>query len=260
MLFIFVSFVLLLGLIFGSFVNAWVWRTRNDRSVTKGRSECTHCHHKLAWYDLVPVLSYVWLRGNCRYCHRHISIQYPLVEAGTAVLFGLLYLVIAPVGAYGWVQFALLLAATVLLVAAFVYDALYMQLPEKYMLPAIGLGTVSLGLKAYQAGWDSLVPQLIGLACVVLFYTALWYFSRGKWLGAGNIRIVAIMGLYLAPKQLVVALFFSYLIGSLYGLYVIRNAKNKRGIRVPFGPFLIIGLYIGLLIGNAIANWYLGFL
>ena len=260
MQYIYLAFIVLWGLILGSFVNAWLWRTRNDKSVAKGRSECTHCHHKLAWYDLVPVLSYVWLRGKCRYCHKHISVQYPLVEAGTAILFGLLYWVIAPAGAYGWVQFVLLLATTVLLVAAFVYDALYMELPEKYMLPAIVLGLISLGLKAYQSGWDSLAPQLIGLACVVLFYTALWYFSRGKWLGAGDIRIVAVMGLYLAPKQLLVALFFSYVVGSLYGLYVISKVKNKKGIKVPFGPFLIIGLYIGLLAGNAIANWYLSFL
>jgi leader peptidase (prepilin peptidase)/N-methyltransferase len=200
------------------------------------------------------------LPGKCRYCHKPISIQYPLIETGTAVLFGLLYWAIKPATVYDWAQFVLLLATTVLLVAAFVYDALYMELPEKYMLPAIGLGVVSIGLKAYHGGWDSLAPQLIGLACVVLFYTALWYFSRGKWLGAGDIRIAAVMGLFLEPKQLLVGLFFTYVIGAVYGIYVLYKSKNKQGIKVPFGPFLIIGFYIGLLAGNAIANWYLGFL
>ena len=128
------------------------------------------------------------------------------------------------------------------------------------MLPAIGLGVVSLGLKALQSGWDSLVPQLIGLGVALLAYTALWYFSHGKWLGAGDIRIVAIMGLLLEPRQLLVALFFSYLVGALYGLYVLKKSKQKRGVRVPFGPFLIIGFYIGLISGNAIANWYIGLL
>ena len=260
MQYIYVAFMVLWGLVLGSFINAWVWRTRNDKSVAKGRSECTHCHHKLAWYDLVPILSYILLQGKCRYCQKHISMQYPLVEASTAVLFGVLYWTLNPKVTYSWIQFVLLLAATLLLVAAFVYDALYMELPEKYMLPAIALGLVSLGLKAAQGGWDGLVPQMIGLGCVVLFYTALWYFSRGKWLGAGDIRIAAVMGLFLEPKQLVVALFFSYLIGSLYGLYVLNKSKNKRGIKVPFGPFLIIGFYIGLIAGNQIANWYLSFL
>jgi prepilin signal peptidase PulO-like enzyme (type II secretory pathway) len=249
-----------LGLILGSFINAWVWRTRNDRSVAKGRSACPKCHHQLAWYDLLPVLSYIALRGKCRYCKAKISAQYPLVELGTAVLFGLLYWQISHAGAYGWAQFVLILAISILLVAGFVYDALYMELPEKYMLPAIALGVISLGLKAYQNGWDMLVPQLIGLGCVVLFYTALWYFSGGKWLGAGDIRIAAVMGLILQPKQLVVALFFTYIVGAAYGMIVLSKSKQKRGIKVPFGPFMIIGLYIGLLSGNAIANWYLGLL
>lgn len=241
-------------------MNAWVWRTRHDKSVAKGRSACPHCNHELAWYDLVPILSYIFLLGRCRYCHKRISMQYPLVESSSAVLFGLLYWVINPTNTYGWVQFVLLLATTVLLVAAYVYDALYMELPEKYMLSAIALGLVSLGLKAAQGGWDSLVPQLVGLGCVVLFYTALWYFSRGKWLGAGDIRIAAVMGLFLEPKQLLVGIFFTYVIGAVYGLYVMQKNKNKKGIKVPFGPFMIIGLYVGLLFGNAIANWYLHFL
>jgi leader peptidase (prepilin peptidase)/N-methyltransferase len=254
------AFMVIFGVILGSFVNAWVWRTRNDKSVAKGRSECPKCHHQLVWYDLVPVLSYLSLKGKCRYCKAHISAQYPIVETGTAVLFGLLYWVLNPIGLYGWAQFVILIIASVLLMSAFVYDALYMELPEKYTLPAILLGVASIGIKAFYIGWDSLVPQLIGLATVVLFYTSLWYFSRGKWLGAGDIRIAAIMGLFLEPKQLVVALFFTYVLGAMYGLLVIIRSKKKKGIKVPFGPFMMLGLYIGLLFGNTIANWYTRFL
>lgn len=249
--------ILSAGLIFGSFINAWVWRTHADLSVAKGRSRCPSCKHQLAWYDLLPIVSYVALRGRCRYCRKPISMQYPLVEAATALLFGLLYWLLSPAGVYGWVQFVILLAASVLLVAAFVYDALYMQLPEKFMLPAIALGVISLGLKATQFGWGGLSSQLIGLAVVVLFYTALWYFSRGLWLGAGDIRIAAVMGLFLEPNQLVVGLFCTYLVGSAYGVWVLSKSKRKRGIKVPFGPFMIIGFYLGLLFGNTLANWYL---
>lgn len=252
--------IILLGFVLGSFINAWVWRTRHNKTITKGRSACPHCKHQLAWYDLVPVLSYLGLKGKCRYCHKHISLQYPIVELTTGLLFGLLFFVLQPAGTYAWVQFVILLSTTVLLMASFVYDWLYMQLPEKYMLPAIALGIISLGLKAYHSGWDSLAPQLIGLALVVLFYTALWFFSKGKWLGAGDIRIAAIMGLFLEPKQLVVALFATYIVGSIYGVYVISKSKQKRGIKIPFGPFMIIGLYVGLLFGKTIANWYLSLL
>lgn len=260
MTYIILLFVVLMGVVFGSFINAWVWRTSHDLSVAKGRSKCPNCSHSLAWYDLVPVLSYVFLRGKCRYCHKHISAQYPLVEACTGVLFAVLYIFASPATLYTWIQLVLLLAISILLISAFVYDAKYMLLPEKFMLPAIALGIASIGLKAFEYGWDSMVPQLIGIGVAVLAYTALWYFSSGKWLGAGDIRIVAIMGLLLEPKQLIVALFFSYLVGAIYGVYVLRRSSKKRGVRVPFGPFLIIGLYIGLFAGNAIANWYLGLL
>ena len=249
-----------LGLILGSFINAWVWRTKKDISITKGRSMCPHCKHKLAWYDLIPLLSYLLLRGKCRYCHKSICIQYPIIELYTGLLFGLLYLVLQPNTTYELVQFVIILIVSVLLVAAFVYDAKYMELPEKFMLPAVALGVVALGLKAYQFGWMSLTGQLIGLAAIVLLYTALWYFSKGKWLGAGDIRVVAIMGLFLAPAQLLVGLFAAYFIGAIYGVYVLRKSKTKRGIRMPFGPFLIIGFYIGLLWGQQIADWYLSYL
>lgn len=250
----------ILGLIFGSFVNAWVWRTSKDISVAKGRSMCPHCKHELVAKDLIPLFSYLSLRGKCRYCHKPICIQYPLVELNTGILFAVLYLVLNPSTVYGLMQFLIILVVSVLLVAAFVYDAKHMELPEKFMLPAVALGVVSLGLKAYQNGWNGLTGQLIGLAVVVALYTALWFFSKGKWLGAGDIRIVAIMGLFLVPAQLIVGLFSAYLIGAVYGVYVLRKAKSKKGIRVPFGPFLIIGFYIGLLWGEQIANWYLGFL
>lgn len=250
----------ILGVIFGSFVNAWVWRTSKDMSVAKGRSMCPHCKHELAWYDLIPVFSYLTLKGKCRYCSKAIDAQYPLVELSTGVLFATLYLVLSPSTIYSLVQFVILLIVTVLLIAAFVYDAKYMELPEKFMLPAVALGVVSLGLKAYQNGWNSLTGQLVGLAVVVLLYTALWFFSKGKWLGAGDIRIAAIMGLFLVPAQLIVGLFAAYLFGAAYGVYVLRKAKSKRGIRVPFGPFLIVGFYIGLLWGQQIADWYMSFL
>lgn len=250
----------LLGIIFGSFINAWVWRTSKDLSVAKGRSVCPHCKHTLAWYDLIPIFSYARLKGKCRYCHKSIGYQYPAVELGAGLLFVSLYLYMMPSGILGWAQLVVSLAVAVLLVAAFVYDAKYMQLPEKYMLPAISLGVLSIGLKAFADGWELLMPQLVGLAAVVLAYTSLWYFSKGKWLGAGDIRIAAIMGLFLEPKQLVVGIFVAYLVGAVYGLYVLRKSKNKRGIKVPFGPFLIIGFYIGLFFGNQIAGWYLALL
>ena len=252
------------GLVLGSFVNAWVWRTSQDISVADGRSKCPHCKHQLAWYDLLPVVSYLTLAGKCRYCAKPISAQYPTVELATSALFVLLLVSsgLTMNTAYAWVQFGLLLGISVLLVASFVYDALYMQLPDKFTLPAICLAIVSLGLKGLTVGWSSLTPQLVGLGLAVMAFTALWYFSRGKWLGSGDIRLIIVMGLLLEPKALVVGIFMAYLLGAVYGIFVLQRLKpqKRRRVMVPFGPFLILGLYFGLLLGTKVADWYLSLL
>ncbi len=251
---------LFLGIILGSFINAWVWRIENNLSVAKGRSMCPHCKHTLAWYDLVPVLSYLILRGKCRYCKAKIGRQYPIIELTTGLLFMTTYLLLAPAGVQQWIQMLLLLAVSVLLVAAYIYDSKHMELPEIFMLPAIALGVVYFGLNIFWQGYIAMIPQAIALGVFILAYTALWYFSKGQWLGAGDIRLAAIMGLFLAPKQLVVGIFAAYLVGSVYGVAVLIKSKKKQGIKVPFGPFLIIGFYFGLFFGTQLARWYLSFI
>jgi leader peptidase (prepilin peptidase)/N-methyltransferase len=251
---------LILGIILGSFINAWVWRIENDLSVAKGRSMCPHCKHKLAWYDLVPVLSYVALKGKCRYCKAKISRQYPIIELTTGLLFMSTYILLSPASIQGWVQLGIILLISILLVAAYIYDAKHMELPEIFMLPAIALGVVYIGLNIIWQGYTAMIPQSIAIAVFVLAYVALWYFSKGQWLGAGDIRLAAIMALVLTPKQLLVGVFAAYLIGSIYGVSIIIKSKKKRGVKVPFGPFLIIGFYFGLFFGTQIANWYLSFI
>ena len=253
-------FILFLGIILGSFINAWVWRIENNLSIAKGRSMCPHCKHTLAWYDLLPVLSYLMLRGRCRYCKAKISSQYPIIEISTGLIFMTLYIFQSPQSVQQWVALVILLVTTVLLVAAYIYDAKHMELPEMFMLPAIALGLVYFGLNIFWQGVGAMVPQAIALGAFVFAYIAMWYFSKGQWLGAGDIRLAAIMGLFLTPKQLVVSIFSAYLIGSIYGLSILVKSKKKQGIKVPFGPFLIIGFYIGLFFGTQIANWYLSFI
>jgi prepilin signal peptidase PulO-like enzyme (type II secretory pathway) len=251
---------LILGIILGSFINAWVWRIENNLSVAKGRSMCPHCKHTLAWYDLIPVLSYVALKGKCRYCKAKISRQYPIIELTTGLLFMSTYILLSPASIQGWVQLGIILLISILLVAAYIYDAKHMELPEIFMLPAIALGVVYFGLNIIWQGYTAMIPQSIAIAVFVLAYVALWYFSKGQWLGAGDIRLAAIMALVLTPKQLLVGVFAAYLIGSIYGVSIIIKSKKKRGVKVPFGPFLIIGFYFGLFFGTQIANWYLSFI
>ncbi len=252
-----VATLFLLGLCLGSFVNAWVWRTKVGRSIATGRSMCPHCKHQLAWYENLPIISYIILRGKCRNCSKPISIQYPLVELSTALLYVALYLHFLPAGKFDWAVMLGWCIVSVLLIAAFVYDLRYMMLPDQFMLPAIVVATLMLGLNAYTYGLSSVVPQLVATAVFGGAYFALWFLSGGKYLGDGDIRLAVVMGLLLTVPQLLVAVFVAYLVGALLGVGLIATKQKKRTDPVAFGPFLILGLYVGLFFGTQVSNWYL---
>ncbi len=257
-MFIILSLFLLLGLCLGSFVNAWVWRTKTGRSIATERSMCPHCKHQLKWYENMPLISYIMLKGKCSNCNKPISIQYPLVELSTGLLFVALYWHFGPIYRVEWLELAGWCLATVFLVAAFVYDYHYMQLPDRFMLPVIGIGIALVAIQVFTYGWGTVVPQLLATAVFGGLYFALWFFSGGRFLGDGDIRLAVAMGLLLTVPQLLVAIFISYLLGATVGVVLIASKKKKRTDPVPFGPFLIIGLYLGLFYGLQISNWYLG--
>lgn len=254
---IYLLVIMLLGLCVGSFINAWVYRTYLHKTIVQGRSECPRCRHQLAAKDLVPVLSYIWLRGKCRYCGKKISPAYPLVETATAVLYGGLYWYWRPESLAGQVGLVVWLIVSVLLVAGFVYDMRYMILPDRYMLPAIIVGLFYVFFLSTKVGHFELW-RLAAAAGFAGFYGLLWLISKGKWIGDGDIRLAAVIGLILSPAQLAVGVFAAYVIGSVVGVYLIVVKKHQRGHAIPFGPFLIAGAYFGLFWGSTIANWYFG--
>lgn len=247
----------ILGLCFGSFVNAWVWRTKEGKSVAKGRSMCPDCKHQLSATDNIPLVSYLILRGKCRYCHKSISIQYPLVELITSLLFMALYLYFAPIDMYQWFLLVTWCVITVLLVAAFVYDLRWMLLPDKFTLPVVAIAILLLVVQATQYGIASIYSQLIATLIFAGFYLAIWVLSKGKLLGGGDIRLALLMGLLLSVPQLLVAVFIAYTVGALVGVLLIALKLKKRTDAVPLAPFLIFGLYFGLFFGNQISGWYL---
>ncbi len=255
MLIIIIFFVV--GLAMGSFVNAWVWRTKEDKSVVKGRSMCPDCGHQLSALDNIPVVSYLLLRGKCRYCNKTISVQYPLVEIITSLLFVAIYLYFAPTNMYMWFQVIAWCVVTVLLVAAFVYDLRWMILPDKFTLPVIAIATVLLAVQVWQFGIASIYAQLIATIVFAGLYLVIWVVSKGKLLGGGDIRLAVLMGLLLSVPQLLVGVFVAYVIGALVGVTLIAIKLKKRTDAVPLAPFLIFGLYFGLFFGNQISSWYL---
>jgi len=273
--------LVVLGLCLGSFVNALVWRLHEQDvikrrkinpslrdklrklSISRGRSMCPKCKHELAAIDLVPLLSWLLLGGKCRYCHKPISWQYPLVEFLTAGLF-LFSFCFWPVKISGQetAVFILWLFILVLLIGLAVYDIHWRLLPNKLVYPLVVLAFVNLivtviantnqtGSVVGAAGWGLLI---IG----GLFYL-IFQLSNGKWIGGGDVKLGAVLGIIVGgPLSSVLLLFLSSVGGTIYALPLIATGKAQRKTHIPFGPFLILAAIITRLFGQSIINWYKG--
>lgn len=247
------------GLLVGSFLNAWVWRIHTHRPIAKERSICPHCKTQLKWYELIPVLSWLGLRGKCRTCYKPISWQYPAVELANASLWVGLLLFFAPTSALQWLNLVAWLALSSLLLAALVFDARWMLLPDAFLVPALVLAMVIVGFLAVDAGLLSAMwPHLLATTLFAGIFFLMSFLSKETWLGSGDIWLAAIMGLVLTSVQLVVAIFVAFNLGAIVGLVLIAIHKKTRKSMIAFGPFLIIGLFAGLFFGEALLNWYLG--
>lgn len=250
----------ILGLCFGSFVNALVWRLHKKRNFVSERSECVHCHHVLAWNDLIPVLSWLTLRGRCRYCKKKIDDS-PVTEMGVALVFVLSY-VLWPFGfaTVGLILFTLWLVSVVLLAALFLYDLKWMLLPDKLNFPLIGIGAVwaiifhaffvqnSLGV--------GLLESALGVASVAGLYGFLYMLSKGAWVGFGDVKLGIFMGLILGWQEGLLAVLLANTIAFLFIFPGLLTNKISRTSKIPFGPFLILATVISLLLGGYIIKWY----
>lgn len=254
----------LVGLAFGSFVNALVWRLRHKRDFVSERSECTHCHHVLAWNDLIPVVSWLMLRGKCRYCHKKIDDS-PIVEVVTAVLFVLSY-VVWPFGfdQAAVVLFLLWLTALIGLMTLALYDLKWYLLPDVIVFPLIALGVV-IGMTRFvfveQGSLVYAVTEIItGVLVISGLYFALHEISSGKWVGFGDVKLGIFIGAILGWKYAILALFMANLVGLLVVLPLLAMKKITTKAKIPFGPFLIVGCVVSFLWGRAIVDWYLSFI
>ena len=271
-----IAILVVFGLCLGSFVNALVWRLHEqseetdkkkpnkaylkDLSIAKGRSMCPDCHHTLSAKDLIPVFSWVSLRGKCRYCHKPVSAQYPLVELTTMGLFVLSYLY-WPV-AFSQAQVAIFVLWLLLLVgfmALIVYDLKWMLLPDRIVLPLGVIATVLAGITigaSPQAGRALL--NTVGAVAVGggIFYL-LYQLSSGKWIGGGDVKLGWLLGLVVGtPAKALLFIFIAALAGSVITVPLLATGKMKRTSTIPFGPFLIIGAIATVLFGTNILNWY----
>ena len=250
------SGIFLAGLAFGSFLNAWVFRTHENIKVSAGRSMCIFCHRQLAWYENIPLFSFIFLRGKCHTCRKQISWQYPLVELAIAIIFVLTALWR---GADPFVLTAPLLRDWILvfnLAFIFLYDLRYGEILDGPTIPtAILLFFFSIPL-----GWHTWQGMLIGIAVGAGLFLFQYLISSGRWIGGGDIRLGLLMGVILGWPNILVALLLAYVFGGLISLLLVWGKKKDLQSETPFGTYLTAATFVTMFFGEAIINWYLGML
>jgi len=278
--------LILFGLVLGSFAGATVWRLRARQlvadkkagepvdakeykqlkklageKISQDRSRCLHCGYELRWYDLIPLISWLTLRGKCRSCRHSIGYMEPLIELGTALYFVVSYL-FWPTPLVDPLQiaiFALWLVSGVGLAIMFAYDSKWYLLPDKINFAVIGLGLVS-ALLMIISSTDTVAAIISVVGSVAILsglYLVLHTISKGAWVGFGDVKLGLGLGLLLADWKLaLIALFAANLIGCLIVIPLMLTGKLKRNSHVPFGPLLIAGAVITKLVGVMIVEFY----
>jgi leader peptidase (prepilin peptidase)/N-methyltransferase len=241
------------GLMIGSFLNVCIARIPAGESVVTPRSRCPRCKALIAWYDNIPVVSYLILRGRCRKCGLGISAIYPIVEVVTALAF------LGQGAAIGADPPLLLLrlAFTAALIVLFGTDLATMRLPNAITLPGIAVGLAcSIWLP------PGIVASLIGAAlgaAVPWLIRYVWFRVTGvEAMGLGDVKMLAMIGAFLGWQQVWVVLFFASLAGALLGVTMAAIQKRSLASRLPFGTFLAVAAYASSVVGDQIVTWYVG--
>lgn len=216
------GFLFILGLIVGSFLNVLIYRIPRGEGFVAGRSRCPHCHHDLVWRDLVPLVSYLILRGKCRYCRKPISAQYPLIELISGIFF-----VMAPS------LFALALLEIFLVLA--VIDYQHLIIPDSLLIVLAAIALVQSGLHH----WAS------ALGCAAFFFL-LWVISRGRWIGFGDVKLAGVLGLLFGFPGAVIVIYLAVIGGGLLSVILLVLKKATMKTALPLGTLMTLcaGFYL----------------
>jgi leader peptidase (prepilin peptidase)/N-methyltransferase len=242
------------GALIGSFLNVCIWRIPRQQSVAWPPSACPSCAHRLAWYENVPVVSYLFLRARCGHCRAPISPQYPIVEALTAAMFA------AAMWYYG--PTALLAQRLVfgcILIVLFGIDLEHHLLPNVITLPAIAVGFAFSFFT--NPGWRaSLIGILLGGGILFGIAEAYYRIRHEEGLGMGDVKMLAMIGAFLGWQLTLVTLIMASFSGTLIGLGLIATQRAGMKYALPFGTFLALGAAAAATVGPGLVDWYMGFL
>lgn len=250
---------LLVGLAVGSFLNVVIWRVPRGESVVHPPSACPRCGRAIRPYDNVPVVSWLVLRGRCRDCGEPIAVRYPLVEAGTGVLYALAAWWTGP----SWFLPALLYLLAISVALALI-DIDTRRLPDAIVKPAYPVSLALLALASANPGgeadWAALLRAAVGGAAMFVAYL-LMVLAYPRGMGWGDVKLAGVMGLYLGWVgwgALLIGWFAAFVLGGVFGLALIVVRRAGRKSSIPFGPWLLLGTLVGIVAGEAVWGAYLG--
>lgn len=243
---IYTTFAFLFGTILGSFYNVVIYRLPKRVSITQGTSYCPRCKHRIMPFELVPIISYLFLRGKCAHCQSHISLRYPMIELLTGIVFAISFL------SFGMtLQFvmAAIIASLCIIIAMIDLDT--MEIPDRFHIFFIIMALI-------QMIWISDLPILdhfFGFIIISLPLYLIALLTGG--IGGGDIKLMASAGLLLGYQASIVAFFIAAIIGGAVGMsLVITKSKDSKSL-IAFGPFLCIGIFLSYLFGMQLFQWYI---
>lgn len=237
-------FNFILGASIGSFLNVLIYRIPRKIGITNGRSFCPNCGHKLSFFDLIPIFSYIFLKGKCRYCGGKISITYPIVETLSGFIFLLSFLFFG----YSIYYLKFVIFASVLIVIS-VIDLQTMEIPDEPFIFGIFFGIIFFILE------KNYLNNILGLIIPPVLFFLIIVLSKGG-MGGGDFKLSFLFGLYLGFPKVIPWFFLSFIIGFFPAIFVLITKKGTRKTPIPFGPFMSISGIVTFLYGTQIIRFY----
>jgi prepilin signal peptidase PulO-like enzyme (type II secretory pathway) len=247
------TFMFLLGTIIGSFLNVVIYRFNTGRTPMDGRSICMSCSRNLYWYELIPILSFLFQKGRCRSCHTKISSQYPIVEFVTGFVFVLLAWRFMPLLGFSLKAFEVTLVyfmvifSTMIVIS--VYDIRHKIIPDKLIIFLSLIVLLSMFINMSGVGHVLYIPSMERLYAgplLALPFALIWLFSRGTLMGLGDAKLILVIGWMLGLSSGTASLIISFWIGAVFGIVmmVFGRMNIKMKTEIPFAPFLILGAFL----------------
>jgi len=243
---------IIFGALVGSFLNVCIFRLPKKESIIWPGSHCPHCKKQIKFYDNIPLISYILLMGECRYCKKPISFQYPLVEGTTALCSLFLIMKFGP--SLGYLFYFALVAALIVIT---VIDLYHQIIPDVISLPGIGVGLIASLILPQNAFLNSLIGVLLGGGSLFIVGTLYQWLFKREGMGGGDVKLLAMIGAFLGWKAVILTILLSSLIGSITGIIIMVLKGKDFKYAIPFGPFLSLGAVISLFYGESLINWYL---